>query len=566
MNTLRSWKITTRLTVGFSIVLVLLAMLTAIGIYQVNQISNDLTEINDINGNKQRQAIDLRGSVHDRAIALRDIVITTTAEQYRALNGEMQRLQDDYRSASQAMASIVQSAPGPVQEASIIERIEAQQALTLGLTEAVIEARLAGDFAAAQTLLIEQAGPAYAQWLSQINEFIDLQGQLNDVTTDHARETAAGFEMLMIGLTLAALLLGGLIAFYLSRQLLGELGAEPDQVQAFSSAIGNGNLAVADERRQTRPNTRERGIMASQMAMAEQLQRIVLDVRTSAEAVASNSEQIAEGNNNLASRTEQQSSALAQTAAAMEELSSTVTQNAANAEQASREASQAAATAKEGGKAVNELATTMNELDQSSQEIAGIISTIDAIAFQTNILALNASVEAARAGEHGRGFAVVASEVRSLAQRSANAAQEINALISSNLERMKHGNERASHANQSTNEIVSAIERVNVIIGEISSASVEQSAGVREVNQAVSEMDQMTQDNATLVNESATAAKTLRQNAQALMQTMQIFKLPPSTSQPLRDTSRREAPKPGAPAETSKALAPASSEPAWESF
>ncbi|WP_447956337.1 methyl-accepting chemotaxis protein [Vreelandella sp. EE7] len=566
MNTLRSWKITTRLTVGFSIVLVLLALLTAIGIYQVNQISNDLTEINDINGNKQRQAIDWRGSVHDRAIALRDIVITTTAEQYRALNGEMQRLQDDYRSASQAMASIVQSAPGPAQEASIIERIEAQQALTLGLTEAVIEARLAGDFAAAQTLLIEQAGPAYAQWLSQINEFIDLQGQLNDVTTDHARETAAGFEMLMIVLTLAALLLGGLIAFYLSRQLLGELGAEPDQVQAFSSAIGNGNLAVADERRQAQPNTRERGIMASQMAMAEQLQRIVLDVRTSAEAVASNSEQIAEGNNNLASRTEQQSSALAQTAAAMEELSSTVTQNAANAEQASREASQAAATAKEGGKAVNELATTMNELDQSSQEIAGIISTIDAIAFQTNILALNASVEAARAGEHGRGFAVVASEVRSLAQRSANAAQEINALISSNLERMKHGNERASHANQSTNEIVSAIERVNVIIGEISSASVEQSAGVREVNQAVSEMDQMTQDNATLVNESATAAKTLRQNAQALMQTMQIFKLPPSTSQPLRDTPRREAPKPSAPAETSKALAPASSEPAWESF
>ena len=168
----------------------------------------------------------------------------------------------------------------------------------------------------------------------------------------------------------------------------------------------------------------------------------------------------------------------------------------------------------------------MNELNTSSKEIAGIISTIDSIAFQTNILALNASVEAARAGEHGRGFAVVAEEVRRLAQRSADAAREINALISSNLERVNHGNARAEEASKSTEEIVAAIERVNSIMKEISHASAEQSAGVQEVGQAVTEMDQVTQQNATLVHESATAANNLRQNAQALLHAMAVFKLP----------------------------------------
>ncbi|WP_447554076.1 methyl-accepting chemotaxis protein [Vreelandella sp. EE22] len=560
----RNFKIGTRLAMGFSILLLFIVTLTAIGMWQVNQISRDLTEINDVNAVKQRYAIDWRGSVHDRAIALRDIVITTTDGQYRTLADEMQRLQDSYQVASQGMAEITREESGPSQEARILESIHAQQALTLGLTEAVINARLDGDVVQAQTLLIEQAGPAYAEWLARINTLIDLQEQLNNVTTVHAREAASNFQLLMLGLTLLALLIGGIMAIFLSRQLLRELGAEPFEVQSFSNAIGDGNLAVANGRR---PEN-EKGIMASQIAMAEQLQNIVLKVRASAEAVASNSEQIAEGNTNLASRTEQQSSALAQTAAAMEELNSTVTQNADNAEQASKEATQATATATQGGKAVRELTTTMNELDQSSQEIAGIISTIDAIAFQTNILALNASVEAARAGEHGRGFAVVASEVRNLAQRSASAAKEISDLISKNLERVKHGNERASLASRSTEDIISAIERVNVIMNEISSASLEQSAGVREVNQAVSEMDQMTQDNANLVNESASAANTLRHNARELMQTMQTFKLSrPADPQTAADTVSRETARPQEPLLVkSKAPVSSAAEPAWESF
>ena len=514
--------ISTRLAVGFSTLLGLLVILTAVGIYQVNKIDRGLTTINDVNGTKLGFAIDMRGSVHDRAIVLRDIVITAGDGNLAALRNEMERLDDRYAHASEREHQISRDYSSHPEEQSMLTSIDEQEAEAQALARQVIAARDTEEFATAQTLLLEQAGPAYAEWLSRINQFIELQQELNDATTASARDTASGFQMQMLVLTLFALLVGGLIALYLSRQLLRELGAEPREVKSFAEAIGRGELN--SQGRLKKGDTRS--IMASQVAMAHQLQTIVTQVRASAEAVASNSEQIAEGNNDLSSRTEQQASALAETASAMEQLNSTVKLNAENSEQASQEATSASNIATRGGDAVHQVVDTMNDLNKSSQEIAGIISTIDAIAFQTNILALNASVEAARAGEHGRGFAVVAEEVRRLAQRSADAAREINNLISKNLERVNHGNERAEEASKSTVEIVAAIERVNSIMKEISNASAEQSTGVQEVGRAVTEMDHVTQQNAALVQESATAANNLRQNAHSLLHAMQVFKLP----------------------------------------
>lgn len=557
-------KISTRLTLGFSALLGLLILLTAVGIYQVNQIDRDLATINDVNGTKQRFAVDWRGSVHDRAIVLRDIVITAGNSNLSALEGEMERLRNAYSTATTGMEAVTSEYSGTAQEQSIINSINDQAILTRGLTEQVIAAREADDYANAQTLLLEQAGPAYTEWLNRINQFINLQQQLNDATTATARDTASGFQVQMLGLTLFALLVGGLIAVFLSRQLLRELGAEPHEVKAYAEAIGRGELTSQGQLKKGDTHS----IMASQVAMAHQLQTIVTQVRASAEAVASNSEQIAEGNNDLSSRTEQQASALAETASAMEQLNSTVKLNAENSEQASQEASSASSTAKQGGEAVNQVVATMNDLNKSSQEIAGIISTIDAIAFQTNILALNASVEAARAGEHGRGFAVVAEEVRRLAQRSADAAREINSLISSNLERVNHGNERAEEASKSTEQIVAAIERVTSIMKEISHASAEQSTGVQEVGRAVTEMDQVTQQNASLVHESATAANNLRKNAHSLLNVMEVFKLPntPQNAQPSRATlapaqNHSANKQPALPAVKRQQAAPE-----WESF
>jgi methyl-accepting chemotaxis protein len=209
----------------------------------------------------------------------------------------------------------------------------------------------------------------------------------------------------------------------------------------------------------------------------------------------------------------------------MEELGSTVSQNADNARQANQLAMTASTVAVQGGDVVAEVVDTMKGINDSSKKIADIISVIDSIAFQTNILALNAAVEAARAGEQGRGFAVVASEVRSLAGRSAEAAKDIKSLIGASVERVEQGSALVAQAGVTMTEVVSSIRRVTDIMGEISAASVEQSAGVSQVAEAVSQMDQVTQQNAALVEESAAAAESLKTQAQALVQTVAVFRL-----------------------------------------
>lgn len=369
----KSWfsetNISTRLTFAFSTVLALLVLLTAIGIYQVNQIDRGLTSINDVNGAKQRFAVDMRGSVHDRAIALRDIVMTTDASRLTTLNEEMRRLAANYDTAIESMQRVMGETDTTPQEQSILSTINSQSETTQALTQQVLDANTANALSRAQTLTLEQAGPAYAEWLNRINQFINLQEQINNASTAAARSTASGFQLQMLGLTLFAVLIGGAIAIFLSRQLLRELGAEPRQVKVFAEAIGRGELT-------TQPYLKKgdtSSIMASQVAMSKQLQAIVAQVRSSAEAVASNSEQIAEGNNDLSSRTEEQASALAETASAMEQLNSTVKLNADNSQQASQEAASASKTATQGGEAVHQVVTTMNDLNKSSQEIAGII-------------------------------------------------------------------------------------------------------------------------------------------------------------------------------------------------
>ncbi|QWA13965.1 Tar ligand binding domain-containing protein [Sodalis ligni] len=260
-------------------------------------------------------------------------------------------------------------------------------------------------------------------------------------------------------------------------------------------------------------------------AMRDELAKTVYAVREGTDSMLSGIQEIASGNNDLSSRTEQQAASLEETATSMEELTSTVKQNAENARQATQLARDASATAHKGGELTGNVVQRMADIATSSRKISDITSVIDGIAFQTNILALNAAVEAARAGEQGRGFAVVAGEVRSLAQRSAQAAKEIKGLIDESASRVQQGSELVASAGNTMDEIVRSVSRVTDIMAEIASASDEQSRGIDQVAAAVNQMDAATQQNASLVEQSAAAAGALESQAESLMQAVRVFRL-----------------------------------------
>ncbi len=319
------------------------------------------------------------------------------------------------------------------------------------------------------------------------------------------------------GLQITLFLVIGMVV----RRLLYQLGAEPIEAAALAQSVAQGDLC--------KPVTLRIGdthsMMAQMKSMQESLAKVVNKVRRGADGVATASDQIAMGNNDLSARTENQASALQQTAASMGELETTVKKNAERAGLANQSAKSASSVATRGGEVVSKVVHTMKGINESSQKISEIISVIDGIAFQTNILALNAAVEAARAGDQGRGFAVVATEVRSLAGRSADAAKEIKLLISASVARVDRGTVLVDQAGSTMQEVVTSIRRVTDIMGEISAASDQQSTGVSKVVKAISQMDQVTQQNAALVEEIAAAAESLNAQAQELVHTVAVFKL-----------------------------------------
>jgi methyl-accepting chemotaxis protein len=299
------------------------------------------------------------------------------------------------------------------------------------------------------------------------------------------------------------------------------IGGDPDLASEVAHQIAAGDLTQVISIR----NNDTSSLCFAIKSMQESLLSIVSRVRTGTDAISSASLQIAAGNMDLATRTAQQAASLEETASSMEELTSTVKQNADNACQANSLAMAASVVAVNGGKAVAEVVEIMSVINDSAKEIASIISVIDSIAFQTNILALNASVEAARAGEQGRGFAVVASEVRSLAHRSATAAKEIKSLIDDSLDGVHAGTRLVDQAGATMENVVNSVCRVTSIIGEIAVASDEQTSGIAQVNTAIAQIDTMAQQNAALVEESAAAATSMRSQAGELARVVSVFKL-----------------------------------------
>ncbi|WP_445010760.1 methyl-accepting chemotaxis protein [Vreelandella stevensii] len=408
------------------------------------------------------------------------------------------------------------------------------------------------------------------QTLSSLNqEFISSSMAFNDFLEDYGDQLVANYErdMQMFGYIDIAVIIVALLTIVLVRMAMVRSIVKPlDEAVVHFERIAENDLSARVDLR----GSNEIGKLFSAMQrMQNGLLATISTVRDSSGSIYIGAREIAGGNADLSSRTEQQAASLQETAASMEQLTQTVKQNADNARQASTLANDASGKAVEGGDVVEQVISTMHGISSSSQQVADIINVIDSIAFQTNILALNASVEAARAGEQGRGFAVVASEVRNLASRSAEAAKEIKRLIDASTAQVNEGSQLVEKAGATMREVVGSVRRVTDIMDEISAASQEQSAGIEQVNQAVAQMDEVTQQNAALVQEASAAASSLEEQAERLEGVVAAFRLEqgserrqPALANPL---PRGELLRPQLTGK-SKPKAATSAEQEWEAF
>ncbi len=507
-------KIATRLTLGFALMGLLIALQGAVALFKSTALEQGFTEISTQRMPTVAALNEVDEQRHLIAGALREMFIVKGLEEYDALKAQVQ-------SSRQRIGTIVHgleqqvgdTASQPLLDALVQQRqryIEGQEQLIAMLDK--------GNEGSARNFLLEEVSPILHDYGSAIAAMKALQtAQLNDsVTLAHGDITAiARVVWLSMGLALVAALL-------LARSTVRAITAPLADAAALARQVASGQLL---QHPPVQGTTETAQLLRTQQDMVHGLRQVVSQVRDGADNVASASGQIAQANLDLSSRTEQQASALEQTAAAMEELNATVRHNASNAEQANQLAQSAAAVAQRSGAMVQTVVGTMQGIQESAQRMADIIGVIDGIAFQTNILALNAAVEAARAGEQGRGFAVVASEVRSLAGRSADAAKEIKQLIDASVSRVHAGTEQVGQAGSTMQEMLGAIERVTSLMGDISAATREQSQGVTQVGEAITHMDQMTQQNAALVEQMAAAASSLQTQAQALVQSVSVFEL-----------------------------------------
>jgi methyl-accepting chemotaxis protein-2 (aspartate sensor receptor) len=374
-------------------------------------------------------------------------------------------------------------------------------------------------------------------------------GTYRDEITAAARELRnrlIGFGLLALGV-LAAIL------YFVIRSSVSRPLAE---VRHIARRIAEGDLSA----RMTSSRRDEIGLLTDSInSIGTSLSNVVGQVRVGTDTIATASAEIAAGNLDLSTRTEQQASSLEETASSMEELTSTVKENAENAREANMLAAKASVVAVKGGTVIQEVVGTMEQINDSAKKIVDIITVIDGIAFQTNILALNAAVEAARAGEQGRGFAVVATEVRTLAQRSANAAKEIKLLIGDSVGKVETGSKLVAEAGSTMNEIVHSVRSVTTIMEQISAASQEQTTGIEQINQAIAEMDQVTQQNAALVEEAAAASQAMQEQATQLAGVVSMFKLDTAHHFASEVSSQSKVSKPAKP--TFKAARPALASP-----
>jgi len=514
MGFISNIRIGRRLGLGFAVILAMTLLIAVAGISRMNDVAASTRDMMAAPLTKERLITDW--------YSLNFASIRRTAAIVKSADPELGPYFKEDAAASVKKAAELLKQIEPLiageKEKALFAKILEQRKTYSASRDGAVKAKADGNAEEAARILEQGFTPAAQKYQDLLQELVLMQRSSIDQTAKAIDESARHNSTVISVLAAGAVLLGAALSWLLTTGITRPIHAAVQAAETVAAGDLSGRID-ADTKDETG------ALLRALRNMNDSLVKIVSEVRSGTDTIATGSAEISAGNFDLSARTEQQAGALEETAASMEELTTTVRQNADNARQANQLAITASSVALDAGNVVDQVITTMGSINDSSKKIVDIIGVIDGIAFQTNILALNAAVEAARAGEQGRGFAVVASEVRTLAQRSAAAAKEIKTLIGDSVEKVEAGTRLVDQTGDTMEQVVTSIRRVTDIMAEIASASQEQTGGIEQVNQAIGQMDQVTQQNAALVEESAAAAASMQDQAARLAQVVGVFKL-----------------------------------------